>query len=61
MHSGNDDTHTLGCLLPNYLFDLSLKDKPAGKSMLAVNDFYAIVYSLLEKGEKVTIEVIDEK
>lgn len=60
VHSGNDDAHTLGCLLPNYAFDLSVTDNQGSKSLLAVSDFYAICYPLLEKGEKVFIDVKDE-
>lgn len=60
VHSGNDDSHTLGCLLPAYLFDMSLKDKPTAKSMLAVNDFYATAYPILETGGKCFIEIRDE-
>lgn len=61
IHSGNDDSHTLGCLLPAYLFDMSLKDKPSAKSMLAVNDFYAVAYPILEMGGKAFIEIRDEQ
>ena len=61
VHSGNDDAHTLGCLLPAYLFDMSLKDKQSGKSMLAVNDFYAVTYPVLDGGGKAFIEIRDEK
>jgi len=60
IHSGNDDAHTLGCLLPAYSFDISLLDKPSAKSMLAVNDFYAIAYPILESGSKVFITIKDE-
>lgn len=61
VHSGNDDSHTLGCLLPAYQLDMTLMEKPTSKSMLAVNDFYAIAYPLLDKGSKVHIEIRDEE
>jgi len=60
IHSGNDDAHTLGCVLPNYAFDLTLQDSQGAKSSLAVNDFYALAYPVLEAGSKCFLEVRDE-
>lgn len=60
IHAGNDDSHTEGCLLLGYGFDLSLDKMQQFKSTVAVKDFYAIAYPLLEAGQKVFIEVRDE-
>lgn len=60
IHGGNDDEHTLGCILPNYAFDLSLTNKQGSKSVVAVKAFYKLVYPLLEKGEDCWITVLDE-
>lgn len=59
-HGGNDDSHTLGCNLPAYEWDMTKLDNQGGKSLLAVNDFYAIVHPLLEAGQKVFLETRDE-
>jgi Family of unknown function (DUF5675) len=60
IHSGNDDSHTLGCLLPNFAFDTTLNDKQGSKSLAAVDKFYSIVYPLLLAGKRVFIDVRDE-
>jgi len=59
-HSGIDDSHTLGCNLPCYGFDMTKQDKPGAISKQAVNDFYAIVHPMLKAGKKVFLEVKDE-
>lgn len=61
VHSGNDDSHTLGCNLPCFSFDLSLADNQGGKSLAAVDLFYSLTYPVLLEGkQKVFIEVRDE-
>jgi hypothetical protein len=60
VHSGNDDAHTLGCVLPCYTFDMTKKNSQSSNSLLAVNDFYALAYPLLEKGIPCFIDVRDE-
>ena len=60
LHSGNDDAHTLGCLLPAYSLDMSLANNQTSKSLLAVDDFYSIVHPLLWKGTKCFIEIRNE-
>ena len=59
IHSGNDESHTEGCLLFGYGFDLTLLDKMQSKSLLAVKDFYAVAYPILESGSKCFIEIKD--
>lgn len=59
-HSGIDDSHTLGCNLPCYGFDLSKLDNPGSLSVKATNDFYALAYPLLKEGKKVFLETRDE-
>jgi len=59
-HSGNDDSHTLGCNLPCYSFDLSKQDMPGSLSMAATDKFYSIVYPLLIAGKEVLLDVRDE-
>ena len=61
IHTGNDDSHTLGCLLLIYAFDISLLNNPGSKSRAAVNDFYAIVYPILRDGGKVSLVIEDDK
>jgi len=61
IHSGNDNDHTLGCILPAYAFDISLVNNQSSKSLLAVNDLYQIIYPLLESGSKCHIEIRDEQ
>ena len=60
IHAGNDETHTDGCLLLGYALDLTLPAKQLTKSTIAVKSFYDIVYPLLEKGVKVTLQIKDE-
>ncbi len=60
VHSGNDATHTDGCLLPNYDFNIAKKSNQGSMSGPATKDFYALVYPLLEKGERCFIEVKNE-
>lgn len=60
VHAGNDDSHTEGCLLLGYGFDLSLDKMQQFKSAVAVKDFYAVAYPLLEAGQKVFLEARDE-
>ncbi len=59
-HSGNDDSHTLGCNLPCYAFDLSKQDMPSSLSLAATDKFYSIVYPLLMAGKEVLLDVRDE-
>lgn len=59
-HSGIDDSHTLGCNLPCYGFDLSKQDNPGSRSLAATDKFYSIVYPLLMAGEEVLLDVRDE-
>lgn len=61
IHTGNDDSHTAGCLLPCFEVNLSKKDNPGAMSSAATDMFYSIVYPLLEAGTKVFIEVRDEQ
>lgn len=61
VHSVGDDKDTMGCLGPGYLFDISLPNDQQAKSKLAVNDFYAIAYPILEGGGKCFIEIKDEQ
>ncbi len=59
-HSGNDDSHTLGCNLPCFAFDLSKQDMPSSLSLAATDKFYSIVYPLLMAGKEVLLDVRDE-
>lgn len=59
-HSGIDDSHTLGCVLPCYAFDMTAQDRPSSKSLLAVDDFYRIVHPILITGGLVHLAVHDE-
>lgn len=59
-HSGIDDSHTKGCNLPMYGFDLSKIDNPGSFSLKATNDLYALVYPLLIEGKTIFQEVRDE-
>ncbi len=60
-HSGVDDSHTLGCNLPCFGFDLSMKDNQGSKSLAAVDKFYSLFYPiLLAKQHQVFIDVRDE-
>lgn len=61
IHSGNDASHTEGCITPGYAFDITSTSNQQGKSTIAVKDFYAIVYPKLEAGEKVFLEIRDEE
>ena len=60
IHSGIDDSHTKGCNLPSYGFDLSKLDDQGFKSLKATNDFYALVYPLLLDGKVIWWETRDE-
>lgn len=60
-HSGVDDSHTLGCNLPCFGFDMSLKDNQGSKSLMAVDAFYSVAYPILEAGQKVFLETRDEQ
>jgi len=60
IHSGVDDSHTKGCNLPMYDFDLSKLDKPGSLSLKATNDFYKLVYPLLEESKQIWWEARDE-
>lgn len=60
IHSGNDDSHTLGCLLPNYSFDMTKLDSQGSNSLTAVDKFYSIVYPLLLNDTKVFIKIMNE-
>ncbi len=60
VHSGIDDSHTDGCNLPSYAFDLSKTDNPGSKSVRATNDFYALTYPLLLEGKTIFWETRDE-
>lgn len=59
-HAGTDDKDTLGCPLPCYDFNIRKQDRPAAESGLATNDLYAVAYPLLDRGEKVHVQIIDE-
>lgn len=59
-HAGNDDSHTLGCNLPNFSFDLSKQDMQGSLSLAATDKFYSIVYPLLIAGKEVLLDVRDE-
>ena len=60
IHSGNDNSHTEGCLLPCYTFDLTRGDKETSNSLLAVDRFYELTYPLLNKGVRCFIDIRDE-
>ncbi len=60
IHSGVDDSHTKGCNLPMYEFDLSKLDMPGSLSLKATNDFYALVYPLLLDNKIIWWEAKDE-
>lgn len=60
VHSGIDDSHTLGCNLPCYGFDLSKLDNPGSLSVKATNDFYALTYPLLLESKQIWWEAKDE-
>lgn len=60
VHSGVDDSHTEGCNLPMYLFDLNKLDNPGALSVKATNDFYALAYPLLLAENKIWWETKDE-
>ncbi len=60
VHSGIDDSHTEGCNLPSYGFDLTKQDNPASLSVKATNDFYALVYPLLIAAKEIFWETKDE-
>lgn len=60
MHSGVDDSHTDGCNLPCFGFDISKANNQGFNSLMAVDKFYSIVYPLLKAGTKVFIEIRDE-
>ena len=59
IHTGKDQDWTEGCLLFGYDFNLSLPKGNQSLTLEAIKDFYAIAYSLLESGSKVTIEIKD--
>ncbi len=61
VHAGNDDDHTEGCLLLGDVLTnhLVAPSKPLGASIQATKRFYEKVYSLLEKGEQVFLEIKD--
>lgn len=59
-HSGIDAAHTEGCVLLMYALNCSVETNQGNLSLKAVKDFYEIVYPLLEKGEQIFIDVIDE-
>lgn len=60
IHSGNDDSHTLGCLLPAYTFDMTKSNNQTSNSLLAVDKFYSIAYPKLIAGTKCFIEIRNE-
>ncbi len=60
VHSGVDDSHSRGCNLPCYGFDLSKQDNPGSLSLKATNDFYALVYPLLLDNKVIWWEAKDE-
>lgn len=60
IHAGIDDSHTEGCLLFMFAFDIHAQNNQGSFSTIAVEAFYKLVYPLLESGEKCFIEVKDE-
>jgi hypothetical protein len=60
IHSGVDDEHTLGCVLPAYSFDMLRQDRPSSNSLLAVDDFYRITHPILDRGGIVHLVIHDE-
>lgn len=60
IHSGNDETHTDGCLLFADACDYSKDKNPMSLSLQAIKRFYDLVYPELEKGTLVTIDIRDE-
>lgn len=57
IHTGNNDSHTMGCLLVND--SVSGKDFNGSSSVDAYKDLYPKVVGAIENGEHVTIEYID--
>lgn len=62
IHAGTDQTHTEGCILLDDTMGNNMVDaaNQGSRSLQAVKRFYDKVYPLLEKGEKVFIEIKDE-
>ncbi len=59
-HSGIDDSHSLGCVLPCFGFNASLPNNQGSDSVKACNKLYSIVHPLLESGKKAFVIVRDE-
>lgn len=61
IHAVGDDKDTMGCIGPGYVFDMTKLNNQQAGSRLAVNDFYAITYPLLQVGKRVQIQIINEQ
>jgi len=61
IHTGNDETHTDGCLLLGDALDLSLDKNPLTKSTVAVKRFYELAYPVIESGAQVLLEIRNEQ
>lgn len=60
IHSGNDQTHTDGCLLFGDTLTITGNVNPLTESTKAIERFYRLVFPELEKGTKCFIEITDE-
>jgi len=59
-HSGNSESHTDGCQMPNYNLTITPEGEfSGGNSFNAVKEFYKIVYPLLENDEDVLYIIED--
>ena len=59
IHSGNDQSHTDGCLLLGNTLDITMTYKPLTDSTPAVKRFYDKYYPLIDSGEDVFITITD--
>lgn len=60
-HAGNDEGDTEGCLLTNNTVSNHwVIEKPGSSSVDATRRLYALVYPLLESGQKAFLEIRDE-
>tara|TARA_R110001632_G_scaffold106995_1_gene216554 strand:- start:734 stop:1213 length:480 start_codon:yes stop_codon:yes gene_type:complete len=61
IHTGNDDSHTAGCLLVGDTQENNIlkRDGFIGKSVNAYKRIYPDISKAIEDGEKVTIEYVD--
>lgn len=61
VHAGNTDAHTDGCLLlGRTATSVPGVGQSVGASVLATQEFYSLVYPVLERGDKVHLAIEDE-